>query len=97
MNALQHSPSGGCVVLRILCVHEGGRAFLDCAVLDSGAGFAAEDVEHVFEPFFTRRRGGTGLGLSIVQRIVEAHGGRVSVANRPEGGGAVTVRLPAES
>jgi PAS domain S-box-containing protein len=93
MNALQHSPSGASVVMRIL--DEAERGFLDCAVLDSGGGFASEDVEHVFEPFFTRRRGGTGLGLSIVQRIVEAHGGRVWVGNRPEGGGRVTVRLPA--
>ena len=74
LNALRHSPRGGCVVLRILDQDEG---------------------EHVFEPFFTRRRGGTGLGLSIVQRIVEAHGGHVFVANRPEGGGQVTVHLPA--
>jgi signal transduction histidine kinase len=48
----------------------------------------------VFTPFFTRRRGGTGLGLSIVQRIVEKHGGKVEVANAPEGGALVSVELP---
>jgi len=87
-NAVQHSERH--VLVEVL--EEGGYA--RCSVADDGAGFAAEDLPRVFEPFFTRRRGGTGIGLSIVQRIVEEHGGRVDAANRPEGGGIVTVRLP---
>ena len=49
----------------------------------------------MFEPFFTRRQGGTGMGLAIVQRIVEAHGGTLAAANRPQGGAVFTVYLPA--
>ncbi|HSS78197.1 MAG TPA: ATP-binding protein [Thermoanaerobaculia bacterium] len=91
-NAIQHSPSGSYVTFRAAPSDDGGTvAFI---VEDSGPGFRSEDLHRVFEPFFTRRRGGTGLGLSIVQRITEQHGGQVTVANRPGGGGAVTVSLP---
>jgi len=74
---------------------ERGEPAVVAMVLDSGAGFTAEDLPRLFEPFFTKRRGATGLGLSLAQRIVLEHGGTMSAANRPEGGGAVTVILPA--
>ena len=48
----------------------------------------------MFNPFFTTRKTGTGLGLAIVHRIVDAHGGQVSVENRPDGGAEVRLYLP---
>lgn len=56
-----------------------GRPSLVVSVLDDGPGFTAESREKVFEPFFTTKTKGTGLGMAIVRRIVEAHGGLVSI------------------
>ncbi len=56
-------------------------------VQDNGVGIPVEHIEHIFEPFYQadRSRGGTGLGLAIVKRIVEGHGGEVTVSSSEEG------------
>ena len=77
---------------------ENGYATID--VLDDGSGFGDVDPRLLFERFYrtdfsrSRNRGGSGLGLSIVKSIVEAHGGTVEAANRPEGGARFTVSIP---
>ena len=89
-NAIQFSKPSGTVRISATA----GRDSVECRVEDSGPGFPADEIDHVFDPFFTRRSGGTGLGLWIAHRNVEEHGGRIAVANRAEGGAVVTVRLP---
>jgi PAS domain S-box-containing protein len=89
-NAIQHAPSGSAVSIAVTS----GQGFVECHVTDEGPGFRSEDLPHVFEPFFTRRRGGTGLGLSIAQRIVEEHGGELRARNGPERGALMILTLP---
>ena len=61
---------------------------------DDGPGVPPEEAERVFQPFHTTRSAGTGLGLALVQRVVEAHGGRIELDPRPGLGAAFTVSLP---
>jgi two-component system, NtrC family, sensor histidine kinase PilS len=63
-------------------------------VTDNGQGMSPAEVKRVFEPFFTTKKGGTGLGLATVYRIVETHGGRVTVASKQGSGTTITLFLP---
>jgi signal transduction histidine kinase len=63
-------------------------------VWDTGRGIRPEDVDRVFDPFFTTRPDGTGLGMAIAQRIVRAHSGDIAVDSTVGIGTRVTVRLP---
>ena len=94
-NAIQHSPKGGQVAIEACCTTEEQETWVECAVRDKGPGFREEDLPHLFDPFFTRRRGGTGMGLAIVERAIEQHGGKIIARNRPEGGGEVLIHLRA--
>jgi PAS domain S-box-containing protein len=96
-NAILHSPEGGRVSIRLVRSDENHQRWLLVRVEDEGPGFPLEAIDRVFEPFFTKRKGGTGLGLSMVRQIVEEHGGKVAVENRPSGGAAVVIRLPVQS
>ena len=70
----------------------GGEATL--AFADGGPGFAEDVLSHAFEPYVTTKAKGTGLGLAIVKKIIEEHGGRVVLANSPDGGARVSLVFP---
>ena len=93
-NAIQHSDRGESVTITTNLICQDGRDWVETQVCDSGPGFSADDLEHIFEPFFTRRQGGTGLGLALVRRIIDQHGGSVRAENRTHGGASICVRLP---
>jgi signal transduction histidine kinase len=63
-------------------------------VRDNGPGLNQEQREHLFEPFYTTKTKGTGLGLAIAQRIVEAHGGQISVGEGTPRGVEIVVLVP---
>ena len=72
-----------------------GHGQVRVRITDNGQGMSPADVKRVFEPFFTTKKGGTGLGLATVYRIVETHGGRITVASEQGRGTTVTLFLPA--
>jgi two-component system sensor histidine kinase PilS (NtrC family) len=68
--------------------------FAMITVTDNGCGINSETSMHMFEPFWTTKTSGTGLGLAIIYRIIEGHGGKISVDSPPEGGCRVVIMLP---
>ena len=95
-NAMKYGASGGWVGVR--AVVTGGH--VDVSVTDRGIGIAAADQEKIFDPFYrapdvvAAQIQGAGLGLSLVKRIVEAHGGQVTLESAPGEGSTFTVSLP---
>jgi len=69
---------------------------LHVSILDRGPGVEAQDVGRIFEPFFTTKARGSGLGLALARKNVQASGGDVTYAARPDGGSIFTVTLPLE-
>lgn len=94
-NALQHAPKGSEVIVTTrMMADDDSKQWIEYCITDSGPGIAPEDLPHLFDPFFTRRRGGTGLGLAIVRRIIDEHHGSIDPRSRPKGGTVMVVRLP---
>lgn len=92
-NALEASPPGGPVEVRVRARDEGRR--VEFCVLDFGPGIALSDQPFVFEPGFSRKPSGSGLGLSVARAVVLGHGGRLRLASAPGGPTKVTIELPA--
>ncbi len=90
LNAFDSMASQGSGRLRVILSKEDNVATL--RFHDSGPGFSAELLAHPFVPYFTTRAEGTGLGLPLVEKTITAHeGGRITLANHPEGGALVTI------
>ena len=93
-NALKNTPKGGKVLLTSRT--EDGRLVL--TISDTGTGIDAEDLPHIFKPFFQGKHTiagqGTGIGLTLTWQMVEAMHGTIDVASNPDEGTVFTVRLP---
>jgi signal transduction histidine kinase len=91
LEAIEPRRRGGRVEVNLFV--EGDRATVE--VIDDGIGIPSEARDRIFQPFFTTKPSGTGLGMSIVKKIVDLHGGDVTVDSAPGRGTRVRISLPA--
>ena len=90
LNAAQASPAGSVITVKTRPVD----GFAEISVIDRGSGIDPKQIENIFNPFFTTKPEGVGLGLAIVSKIVDEHGGRMSVESEPGRGSTFHVHLP---
>lgn len=90
LNAIQAMPKGGTLTVSA----QRARDRLELCVADSGLGIAPQDLDRIFDPYFTTKNQGTGLGLATVRTMVEAHGGQVRISSEPGRGTQVILDLP---
>ena len=89
-NALQAMSHGG--ILRVTTAQTDTHIVISFE--DNGTGISVDDMAHITEPYFTRKKGGSGLGLFIVQRILHEHGGHLELLSEPGRGTTVRIFLP---
>jgi two-component system, NtrC family, sensor histidine kinase HydH len=89
-NAAQASPPGGVLTVKTRLAD----GAVEISVIDRGTGIAPEDVEQIFNPFFTTKSMGVGLGLAICSKIVSEHGGQINVESTPGEGSVFRIYLP---
>jgi nitrogen fixation/metabolism regulation signal transduction histidine kinase len=97
-NALEalESQDNGEVVLSTKFVEKKKRHYIQIVVRDNGPGLPADSREKIFEPYVTTKAKGTGLGLAIVKKLVEEHGGEISIESEVNEGTSVKLLLPVE-
>jgi PAS domain S-box-containing protein len=93
LNAVQAMPDGGTLTVRTVADEHSPRV----EIADTGRGMTDEQLEHVFEPFYTTKSQGLGLGLPYARKVVEQHGGTISVESRAGAGTTIRVALPARA
>jgi signal transduction histidine kinase len=94
LNAIQAMPKGG--RLKLSGRIPTGNQWIQLSIQDSGIGIPPEDMDKLFDPFFSTREGGIGLGLSIAHRIIDQHHGRIEAESTPRKGTLFTIMLPLE-
>jgi signal transduction histidine kinase len=92
LNAVQASSDGKSVSITLSKNESSRQALL--TVEDNGSGIDDDNLDRLFEPFFSTKSTGTGLGLAIAKSIIEKHGGSISLQNRTDEGVTATVNLP---
>lgn len=102
-NAVKYTPAGGTVTIGARILPQADAQLVEVSVVDTGVGIPAEEIPRLTERFYrvdkarSRELGGTGLGLVIVKHIVQAHGGKLSIASTVNVGTSVTFTIPSWS
>jgi hypothetical protein len=94
INAIQAMKNGGTLLIQTDLRSQADKQVVRVLIGDSGPGIAAEDLERIFQPFYTTKTQGTGLGLAICRQLMEQQGGAIRIASRPGEGTRVTIELP---
>ncbi len=89
-NGLQAMPDGGELAIKL----EHVKALAVLKISDTGIGIPPENIPHIFEPFWTSKAKGTGLGLALCRKVVQEHGGSLTVESEAGTGTTFTVTLP---
>jgi len=97
LNAVEAMPNGGNLKIHSQFAERNGESVLNLFISDNGSGISEENLGRVGEPFFTTKARGTGLGIPICKKIIEAHGGVLTVKSKLNKGTTVEVTLPARS
>jgi len=92
LNAAQAMPKGGYLALKGHIPED--DQWIKLSIQDSGVGIPGEDMNKLFDPFFSTKEGGIGLGLSIAHRIIDQHHGKIEVESAPGKGTLFTLWLP---
>lgn len=85
------------LTLKTRAARKAGEPVAEVRVCDTGPGVPQEQLDRIFTPYYTTRRGGVGLGLAITKRLIEEHGGRVHVRSEPGEGAEFVITLPGRS
>jgi two-component system, NtrC family, sensor histidine kinase HydH len=93
-NAAEAMPDGGTLTVRTSGVASALRSWAAVQIEDTGPGIPRDEVQRIFQPFYTTKAKGTGLGLAIAMRVLEAHGGDIVVENLEPRGCRFTFLLP---
>ena len=90
LNAAQASPPNGSITVKT----RESDGTVEITVIDRGSGIDPKHMENIFNPFYTTKSAGVGLGLAIVSKIVDEHGGKITVESKPGEGSVFRVYLP---
>jgi two-component system sensor histidine kinase HydH len=92
LNSIQSMPGGGRLTVRTNRVNGTSRL----TIADTGCGMTAEQIEKVFEPFYTTKSQGLGLGMPYAKKVIEQHHGAIHIESQPDAGTRIVIELPAE-